>query len=162
MYAVATSVEDFYGTWTMVKAFIDAPFKDGDKIICPEFKFSPSGTTCTCDGDELISYGVQLNGVQANPQYVFIKDTQEEALNFTRKPCRAECPGNFKVFRKLDNNYFIAYFSANYNEVPDLGLFAKSLPSLEELDTIVSTIEGFEDKIKSTLCPSDGNHRQRS
>lgn len=154
-YAMATSMEDLYGTWTIVKSFSDDADIYGKEVMCTKFNFNPSTNACTCNGDVLASYSVAVGTIDLLTLHGYIKDTHEEAINFARKPCNAACGGGYKVFRKLGNNYLIMYFSASSNKVPDLALFAKAVPSSIDLDTVIGQIKGFEDKVNATMCTSD-------
>lgn len=150
---IATSKAEFYGTWTMVKAFRDVNVIDDDDYRCSKYKFGPGATTNTCNDDELVSYSVQLGKIITGINLPgFIAGTHEEAVDFTHRPCQNASGGEFKVFRMLDNNYFIMYFSAPSHSVPDAALFAKAVPTRAELAAFLNNISGFEDKIKVTMC----------
>lgn len=155
----ATNVAEFYGTWTIVEAFRDqnVTVSDDDDYQCSKFKFGPAETICTCNGIELVTFNIpQVGRIQTRISLSgFIAHTHEEAFDFARRPCKDACGGEFKVFRKLNSNYFIMYFSTSSNLVPEAVLFAKSVPSLIELDAFVNNITELKDKVKVNLCTSD-------
>lgn len=154
--AFATSVKDFYGKWTIVKAFKEVAITDAGIYRCTNFLFRPgTNNTCYCSGDALTSFSVDVGTITSVTIYGLIKDTHQEAINFAQKSCKDACGKEFIVLRKIDNNYIMTYFNADMNEVPDLALFAKSVPSFRELDTLVRNIKGFENKFNKTLCTSD-------
>lgn len=145
--AIATSVDEFYGTWTGVKVFRGS---DSTYSACPIIELGSSDIKCTCDGVELASYNEKIAWGN-RPSHAFIADTQEAAFDFARRPCRDACD-DFNVLRKIDNNYIIMYYSARPGEAPDAVLLAKSVPSLTELDSVVNNLNGFENKFKITPC----------
>lgn len=157
----ATSEAEFYGTWTMVEAFrdINVTITDDDDYQCTILRFSPAETKCTCTDIELVRFNIpQVGRVRTRISLSgFIADTHVEAFDFARRPCKLACGGEFKVFRKLNSNYFIMYFSTSSNLVPDAVLFAKSVPSLIELDAFVNNMTEFKDKVKVNLCASGSN-----
>lgn len=158
----ATFETEFYGTWTMVKAFRDAnvTISDDDDFQCTKFKFGPSESKCTCNGVDLVTFVISQVGRAKTRINIpgFIADTHDEAFDFAGRSCKIACGGEFKVFRKFNDNYFVMYFSTRSNLVPDAALLAKSVPSLNDLDAFVNNLNELKDKVKVTLCTSDSNN----
>lgn len=152
----ATSEEEFYGTWTMVQFFGDPSETISDEVStqCVTNKISRGETKCTCDGVELVTFNVsQFDGVMIDINITgAIADSHKKAILLERSSCQDNCGLEFKVFRKLNNNYFVMYFSAKRNRTPDTALFAKSVPTLTVLDAFVNNIKDFDDKVKITFC----------
>lgn len=159
---IATSEAEFYGTWTLVEAFrnVNITIVDDDDYHCAKFKFDPGETMCTCNGVDLVTLNLSHIGRVTTRMTIpaFIADTQEEAFEFARRPCKTVCGGEFKVFRKLDDNYFILYFSTRSNKVPDAMLLAKSVPSMTDLDVVLNNLNELKDKVKVHFCNSDTNN----
>lgn len=153
---IATSEAEFYGRWTVVQYFGDPnePLSDDIISLCVSDEFIPGETKCTCNGVKVFNFKALSNGdtISANITGA-IANTHEEAIHLARRCLYpVDCGIEFKVFRKLDDNYFISYFSAKNNETPNALLLAKSVPSLKALDTFVSSINDFNDKAKTTIC----------
>lgn len=111
------------------------------------YKFDPGTTTRACNDVELIAFNITLpEGEKTSVRYRFNCSYSRRTLH--ESSCRISCGPEFKVFRKLDNNYFTIYYSAKSNMTPDAELFAKSVPPLSALGVYVNNINEFKDKVK--------------
>lgn len=152
----ATSEAEFYGTWSIVQFFGDPNDTVPDDVasLCVRNTISPSETKCTCNGVELATFNVlQIGEIMSSANITAsIADTHEEAIILERSKCRTSCGLEFKVLRKLDDNYFIMYRTVPKDQTPDALLFAKSVPTLTELNAYVNNITDFKDKAKTSFC----------
>lgn len=158
--ANGTSEADFYGTWTLVELFLDHKETLSEEFLnrCSRTALGPGETTCSCNGVDLVTFNITEPYPENSSLPGAIANTHEEAIRLERSSCQKSCGPEFKVFRKLDKNYIIFYYSAKGNMVPDAGLLAKSVPSLTALNAFVSNLNEFNDKAKYSFCVTDNNN----
>lgn len=162
--AATTPATEFYGIWTMVDLlkYVDTAVSLSGNHRCSKQEIGPVETKHSCNGVEIQYFKVtQLaKGTEQSAHFpIVIADTHEEALDYS-KSCICTNVCGYEVFRKLGDNYMVMFNFSQANPVLVETVFAKSVPSLTELEANIHNRNEFKnkDRIEGTLCTSDSNN----
>ncbi|KAJ2948853.1 hypothetical protein O0L34_g5779 [Tuta absoluta] len=151
VFSTCESFEKFNGDWTTVKVYPELY----DVEQCSVIKIRSNGQETTCGKYKHVSIIELSQWTESIVIPVITVDNESEISEALNVTC-SNSADDFSIpvaFHHLSSNYFAFHFDllSQYCTY----IMAKELPSVEELDEFMQTVDGLKDKKGTILCAKD-------
>ncbi|KAI5635533.1 hypothetical protein NE865_11707 [Phthorimaea operculella] len=155
--AKCDGIEKFAGTWTPVKVFPAQPHSRG----CRSILYETTNVVCNCGDDikaPIVKISNRENRHHPNEIPVVVAENANEVSEGLNSTCTCngvESNSPPMVFRYINSNYFTSDMYIPDEKLHISMLFAKDIPTVQEMDNFIENTESLKWEGAATMCASD-------